>query len=280
MDARELGLLLPAPTATDTKYSRGTVGFVTGSETYPGAALLGIAGAQATAVGFVRYVGPPRVADLILVNAPEVVVAEDLASSGPAQAWVLGSGVGGRTDAQLANIRSVLERYSVAVVDAGALDLIGEVALAADSNLLLTPHQGELCKLLNRLNPARFWHPEQLDQPALAFEAASEAAQQTGQTVLLKGSITVVVAANGEHVEVGPNSPWLATAGTGDVLAGVIGGIAAQNPEIAAKNWLDIARLAVELHSAAAELAHEKGTVTASSVASAVSQAVSRRFSR
>jgi len=88
------------------------------------------------------------------------------------------------------------------------------------------------------------------------------------------------VAANGEHVLVGPNSPWLATAGTGDVLAGVIGGIAAQNPEIAANNWLDIARLAVELHSAAAELAHEKGTVTASSVASAVSQAVSRRFSR
>ena len=280
MDASELGLLLPAPAPADDKYSRGTVGFVTGSEAYPGAALLSIAGAQATAVGFVRYVGPRRVADLLLVAAPEVVVSEDVATAGPAQAWVLGSGVGFRTDAQHANIKEALERYPVAVVDAGALELIGETKLAPDAHLLLTPHRGELCRLLNRLNPGKIRHPEQLDQLDIAFQATAEAAELTGQTVLLKGSTTIIVAANGEHVLVGPNSPWLATAGTGDVLAGVIGGIAAQNPEIAAKNWLDIARLAVELHSAAAELAHEKGTVTASSVASAVSQAVSRRFSR
>lgn len=280
MDAKELGLLLPVPTASDDKYTRGTVGFVTGSDAYPGAALLGIAGAQATAVGFVRYVGPRRVADLLLQVAPEVVVADDLPHSGPAQAWVLGSGVGFRTDAQHANLTEALAKYPVAVVDAGALDLIGASALAEGSHLLLTPHQGELCRLLNRLNPSKFRHPEQLDNPETAFAAAAEAAELTGHTVLLKGSTTVIVAANGEHVLVGPNSPWLATAGTGDVLAGVIGGIAAQNPEIAAVNWLDIARLAVELHSAAAEMAHSNGTVTASTVASAVSQAVSRRFSR
>lgn len=279
MDARELGLLLPAPSATDDKYTRGTVGFVTGSEGYPGAALLGIAGAQATSVGFVRYVGPRRVADLLLVRAPEVVVVEDFAQSGPAQAWVLGSGVGFRTDAQHANLTAALERAAVAVVDAGALDLIGQVQLAPEAHHILTPHQGELCRLLNRLNPNRFWHPEQLDQPKLAFKAASAAAELTGQTVLLKGSQTLVVAANGEHISVGPNSPRLATAGTGDVLAGIIGGIAAQNPEVAAKNWLDIARLAIELHSDAAELAHQLGSVTASSIASVVSQVVSRKFS-
>lgn len=286
MDAKELGLLLPTPTASDDKYSRGTVGFVTGSERYPGAALLGISAAQAVSVGFVRYVGPLRVSDLVLVNHPEVVVSEQPA--GPAQAWVLGSGIPADDREQLANIRRVLEQAPVAVVDAGALDLIDvavDSAGSGDSSLILTPHQGELCRLLNRLGVEGFWHPELLDDPKKAREAALLAAQATGQTVLLKGSETQICAPNGEAISVGPNSPWLATAGTGDVLAGVLGGIAAQNPHIARNNWLDIARLAVELHSEAAELVAKRtanggAAVTASSVASAVSQAISQRFSR
>ena len=283
MDANELGLLLPLPTPNDDKYSRGTVGFVSGSDDYPGAALLGIAGAQATHPGFVRYVGPSRVCDLVVLSHPEVVVST--APTGPAQAWVLGSGVAKSSTEQLGNIRTVLARNSVAVVDAGALDLIGEADLTADAHLILTPHQGELCRLLNRLAPTRVWHPELLDDAAQAEAAATVAAEVTGQTVLLKGSTTLVVAANGEKVKIGPNSPWLATAGTGDVLAGILGGIAAQNPEVAAVNWLDIARLAVELHSQAADIAAKgstkgAGPVTASSVASAVSQAISERFTR
>lgn len=288
MKLNELGLLLPVPNAHDTKYSRGTVGFITGSHAYPGAALLGVAGAQGTSPGFVRYVGPRRVADLLLLTHPEVVVADDFASSGPAQAWVVGSGIGFKPDPQHAQIRAALERVEVAVVDAGALDLIGQVPLPAAAHHILTPHQGELCRLLNRLNGqtglgesgGRFRHPEQLDNPDAALEAAIEAAELTGQTVLLKGSMTIVAATNGESVTVGPNSPWLATAGTGDVLAGIIGGIAAQNPEIVAKNWLDIARLAIELHSLAAEVAAETGPVTASAVASGVFQAISRKFPR
>jgi len=289
MDARELGLLLPMPTASDDKYSRGTVGFVTGSERYPGAALLGISAAQAVSVGFVRYVGPLRVGDLVLVNHPEVVVSEQPA--GPAQAWVLGSGIPADDAGQLTNVRRVLEQSPVAVVDAGALDLVdaavdsGDRSVSDDSSLLLTPHQGELCRLLNRLGIGGFWHPELLDDLKKAREATHLAAQATGHTVLLKGSETQICAPNGESVSVGPNSPWLATAGTGDVLAGILGGIAAQNPHIARNNWLDIARLAVELHSQAAQLVadrtlHGGAAVTASEVASAVSQAISQRFSR
>lgn len=286
MDAKELGLLLPTPTASDDKYSRGTVGFVTGSERYPGAALLGISAAQAVSIGFVRYVGPQWVGDLVLVNHPEVVVSEQPA--GPAQAWVLGSGIPADDLEQLANIRKVLAQSPVAVVDAGALDLVEAAADSAeqsDPSLILTPHQGELCRLLNRLGIGGFWHPELLDDPKKAEEAALLAAQATGHTVLLKGSVTQICAANGEGISVGPNSPWLATAGSGDVLAGILGGIAAQNPHIARNNWLDIARLAVELHSQAAELVANRtvqggAAVTASSVASAVSQAISQRFSR
>ena len=278
MDANELGLLLPVPTASDDKYTRGTVGFVTGSDEYPGAALLGISGAQATSPGFVRYVGPRRVAELVLLSHPEVVVAET--PGAPAQAWVVGSGVPASAQAQLTNVKTVLAKAQVAVIDAGALDLVGATEFAADANHILVPHQGELCRLLNRLNPIRVWHPEQLDDPEFAAEAATVAADLAGQTVLLKGSSTLVVAPNGEHVRIGPNSPWLATAGTGDVLAGLLGGIAAQNPEVAAVNWLDIARLAVELHSAAADIAAEAGAVTASAVAAAVPVAIKRRFAR
>ncbi|MEN9715196.1 MAG: hypothetical protein RJA35_663 [Actinomycetota bacterium] len=288
MDGNELGLLLPVPTAADDKYTRGTVGFVTGSELYPGAALLGIAGAQATSPGFVRYVGPRRVGDLVLVNHPEVVVSE--APAGPAQSWVLGSGTTPATAEQHANLRAVMATASVAVIDAGALDFIGATETSSDASFLLTPHQGELCRLLNRLHSegadgseaaiSAVIHPELLDDPDEAFKAASSTARLTGHTVLLKGSNTLVVAPNGEHVWVGPNSPWLATAGTGDVLAGILGGIAAQNPQIAANNWLDIARLAIELHSSAADIAGAAGAVTASSVALAVSQAINKRFHR
>ena len=186
MEANELGLLLPVPTASDDKYTRGTVGFVTGSDAYPGAALLGIAGAQATSPGFVRYVGPRRVSDLVLVSHPEVVVSEQPA--GPAQAWVLGSGVAPNALDQLANIRSVLAKAEIAVIDAGALDLVGITEFAIDSNHIMVPHQGELCRLLNRLLPSRLWHPEQLDDADFAFEAAKKAAESSGMTVLLKGA--------------------------------------------------------------------------------------------
>jgi len=279
MDTSVLGLLLPLPTATDSKYSRGTVGFVTGSERYPGAALLGVAAAQATAVGFVRYVGPRRVADLMLLAHPEVVVAETTDSVGPTQCWVVGSGIANAIDPQAANVSAALAVAEVAVVDAGALDLIGERTDEPIGHHLLTPHQGELCRLLNRLELG-FWHPERLDNPDEAEKAVKLAAEVTGQTVLLKGSFTRVAAANGEYIEVGPNSAWLATAGTGDVLAGLLGGIAAQNSEVAAKNWLDIAQLAIQLHSLAAEIASQAGVVTASTVASAIPQAVRQRFNR
>jgi hydroxyethylthiazole kinase-like uncharacterized protein yjeF len=281
MDANELSLLLPLPSASDSKFSRGTVGFVTGSDSYPGAALLGVAAAQGTSVGFVRHVGPRRVGDLLLLAHPEVVTSETYANAGPVQAWVIGSGVARCHSEQLQNCTDVLAAAQVAVVDAGALALIGEVPLAEGGSRLLTPHAGEACALMNRLGiSGKLWHPELLDQPAMAAEAARALAEATGCTVLLKGSITRVASPAGESVEIGPNSPWLATAGTGDVLAGILGGIAAQNPEVAQHSWLDIARLAVELHSAAAEIAARSGAVTASAVAANVGLAIRERFNR
>ena len=274
-----LRLLLPLPAASDNKYTRGTVGFVTGSEAYPGAALLGISAAQQTGVGMVRYLGPRRVGDLVLVNAPEVIVTDEVLNFGRAQAYVLGSGIDARDEVQSANLRAVGSQPIVAVVDAGALAVL-DFGQMKDSSLLLTPHHGEAMAMLNRHEGRVRWLPERFDEPEYRMLAAQTLVDITGQSVLLKGSTTLIITHDGRQLEVGPNSPFLATAGTGDVLAGILGGIAAQNSHLAFESWLEIAHLAVLLHSRAAEIASRTATPTASSVASAVFQAMAETLNR
>ena len=268
-----LRLLLPLPTASDNKYSRGTVGFVTGSDQYPGAAILGIHAAQQTGVGMVRYQGPESVSNLVLVNHPEVVVSHGINQTARAQAWVLGSGIDPKDQRRAADLRAIFREALIAVVDAGALAVLDFDELH-ESSLLLTPHHGEAMGLLNRYAGRVTWLPERFDDPDYRKEAALTLATLTGQTVLLKGSVTLVADSAGQLLEVGPNSPFLATAGTGDVLAGLLGGIAAQNSELAKASWIQIAHLGIALHSRAAEIASAASTPTASSVASALYQAI------
>ena len=263
--------LVRVPNAQDNKYTRGVVGFVTGSIAYPGAALLGVAAAESVGIGMTRYFGPDRVADLLLLQNPQTVVSKTVTapseqSATPAQrvdAWVLGSGVGSDDNLQLSNIDNALEQAQLAVIDAGALLRVDYEATKAKS-LLLTPHEGELIRLLEHLGqPTR-----EIDFSSVESRvgAARLAAKLTQQTVLLKGSVTVIAKANGHHLAVGPNSPYLATAGTGDVLAGILGALAATNSQLAAESWLEIAQLAVLLHSRAAELAAELGPAVAGSL--------------
>src|SRR3954447_6883777 len=79
--------VLRMPTATDDKYSRGVVGLRTGSEAYPGAAVLGVEAAWRTGVGMVRYLAPPGAARMVLASRPETVTAH-----GRVQPWVTASG--------------------------------------------------------------------------------------------------------------------------------------------------------------------------------------------
>ncbi|MFM6980303.1 MAG: NAD(P)H-hydrate dehydratase [Micrococcales bacterium] len=258
----KLAALLRLPNALDDKYSRGVVGFVTGSDHYPGAALLGTRAAQAISIGMVKYIGPQRVQDLLLVSNPEVVCSEFANDAGRANAWVIGSGVPANDALQKRNSEMVFfSSGAVAVVDAGALEYLN-FELLSKQRLLLTPHYGELARLLNTLDGVKTHTTESIRDDAVAI--AKYAATRTGQTILLKGSLTILATAEGEVRAVGPNSPHLATAGSGDVLAGLLGAIAAANPE--EPTWLNIAELAVRLHSAAAELAAEAGSVTASTI--------------
>lgn len=230
------------PRSSDNKYSRGVVGLITGSEQYPGAAVLTTKAAARTGVGMVRYIGPERAQNMVLNALPEAVLGK-----GRADAWVVGSGVpntdDGVDDAQKQAISMLLAQYAIhdpsdsaaadavqnlppVVVDAGALDLLPERVYA---NVVLTPHVGELARLLTRRGHETSVR-DILDAPLVS---ARLAANLTGATVLLKGSTTIIVLP--DYLEqnqalICQNAPaQLATAGAGDVLAGILGGFLASN---------------------------------------------------
>ncbi|GAA5211425.1 hypothetical protein GCM10025774_32350 [Microbacterium kyungheense] len=242
------------------------LGMRTGSEAYPGAAVLGVEAAWRTGLGMVRYLGAARAADLVLARRPETVTAD-----GRVQAWVIGSGTDAatRTPAETSALRAVLSDTDPVVADAGALDLATEDEATAPR--ILTPHDREHARLRTALG---------LGVPgADRVAAARETAEATGAVVLLKGGVTVVVAPDGWAATVEAGTPWLATAGTGDVLAGVIGAlVAGAAASDAAADGAALAALAASaawLHGRASAIASGGDRpITALDVADALPQAV------
>lgn len=263
--------LVRLPTPADNKYTRGVLGFVTGSNEYPGAALLGVQAAESVGLGMVRYVGPTRVADLILLQHPQVLVNQEVTENPKADAWVLGSGVPGTDDVQVANIRAAAAAAHIAVLDAGAIEVL-DFEDHREKSFLLTPHLGEFSRLLDRLKIP--FEKSDLELVQGRSDLAQRASVHIGQAILLKGSMTLLAQPGSPAIPIGPNSPHLASAGTGDVLAGVIGALAATNPNDARSGWQEIAQLAVGLHSQAAQLAAAQGPVVASVLSSKIFQII------
>ncbi len=231
-----------APGPDDDKYSRGVVALRTGSAQYPGAAVLGVEAAWRAGAGFVRYLG--GAADAVLARRPETVAGPELGRTRPG-AWVIGSGTdaGARSESETAALREVLSGAVPVVVDAGALDLAAD----ASAPLVLTPHAGELSRLREDLG---------LTGSGSAVDQAVQTAERVGATVLLKGSRTVVASPGEAPVIVSSGPAWLATAGTGDVLAGVIGAVIAANP---GRPLARAAASAAWLHGRAAAIASGTG---------------------
>lgn len=252
-DARRV---LGRPTAHDDKYSRGVVGLRTGSRQFPGAAVLGVEGAWRAGIGMVRYLGPARPTRLVLARRPETVTA-----GGRVQAWVIGSGTSSedRTDAETRMLREVLDGPDPVVVDAGALDL----AVSATAPIVVTPHAGEHARLRLALG---------LDPDGARSSAgAAQTAAALGAVVLLKGATTIVASPEGWECAIDAPTSWLATAGTGDVLAGVLGAVTAGAAARGASVSLAAcAATAAWLHGQAALAASEAvagGPITALDVA-------------
>ncbi|WP_130866017.1 NAD(P)H-hydrate epimerase [Acidipropionibacterium timonense] len=201
----------PAPGPRDDKYSRGVVGLDTGSSTYPGAAVLGVLGALRAGAGMVRFAGPQRAADLVLSRMPSVVVGR-----GRVQAWVVGSGWG--PDADPDRLRRRVDEGVPVVVDADALRLLSTGRMRLPAGSLLTPHAGELARLLDLSREEVSVRPR---------ESALTAAARWGATVLLKGSVQWVAGPDGQVDVALPGPAWTAQAGSGDVLAGICGSLLA-----------------------------------------------------
>lgn len=232
--------LLPHPSDVAHKYTRGVVGVRAGSGTYPGAALLAVSGANTGLVGMVRYVGPEDIAHTVRSAHPEVVGA------GRVQAWVVGPGGGDDAGTMLAEARA---DGVPLVVDADALRHVDGPL----PGCVLTPHAGELAAMLG---------VERAEVEAAPLGFARDAARRWDCVVLLKGHHTLVADAAGRVRVTTTGVPWLATAGAGDVLAGLVGALLAAGLEA-----YDAASVGSWVHGAAATEASAGGPLTASRVA-------------
>lgn len=258
LDAEDVGAAWPVPTPDSDKYSQGVVGVAAGSATYPGAAVLSTSGAVYATSGMVRFAG--SAADVVRARWPEIVATGSVQDAGRVQSWVVGPGLGTGSSAQDV-LRTVLGSGVPVCADADALTMIAETPTLADARdpdtpLVLTPHDGEFARLAGEVGDDR-------------VGAALRAAARWQAVVLLKGHITVIAGPD-RRVVVNPvRSAWPATAGSGDVLSGVIGALLAAglDPVLAAG-------AAVYVHSLAGELSAANAPTSASRLADLLPNAI------
>ena len=245
----------PWPTAASHKHARGRLVVVSGEAWSTGAARLSARGALRIGAGVVTVLSPPEAlsvnaghleavmlrgfeTDLELEQAAKDV---DAAIIGPA------AGVGEPT---LLNVLALARTGAALVLDADAITVFREdpeeLFSLLDRDDVLTPHPGEFERLF----------PGLLAASAERITAARRAAEKAGAVVLLKGSDTVIAAPDGRCAVNANGSPWLATAGSGDVLAGFVGGLVAQGMES-----FEAACAAAWIHAEAAEL-HGPGLIS------------------
>lgn len=257
------------PSDLDHKYSRGTLGVITGSAQYPGAAVLTSKAAIATGLGVLRFHSSSGLAHLVLHAAPEALV-----QPGRVDAWLAGSGVSDKKFSDYTTwLRhrwfTLMKAQNVpTVLDAGALDWAGRLSQPT----LITPHAGELSRLLGKR--AVTASPEAIEADPKKW--ALLAAEKLQVTVLLKGSTTYV--ANTEMlIELPKATSWLATAGSGDVLAGIIGALVSTNYIEVLNDERNLARIAATgsmIHNNAALLASKDAPISASAIIDFIPEAI------
>jgi ADP-dependent NAD(P)H-hydrate dehydratase / NAD(P)H-hydrate epimerase len=257
LEAGDVQAVLPEPDSSDDKYTRGVIGVVAGSAEYGGAGVLATGSALHGGAGMVRYAGTSP--DAIRARYPEVVVQDSARPSElRVQAWVVGPGMG--TDsAAAALLRDVLSTDVPVIVDADGLTLLAadlDLVRSRSAATVLTPHDREFARLFGEVGDDR-------------LAAARRAASDVGATVLLKGDATVVASASGDAFVNPTGTPWLATAGSGDVLSGLLGSLLAAGlpaPLAAAS--------AAYVHGVAGQRAATSGPPTAADILAEVRGAI------
>jgi hydroxyethylthiazole kinase-like uncharacterized protein yjeF len=260
LERRDVVRLLPSAARVSDKYTRGVLGVAAGSQVYTGAAVLSVGAALRAGAGMVRYGGAPHAAEQVRSRWAEAVVTEvtgaRVVDMGRVQAWVVGPGLG--TDAE-DTVEAVLAQQVPVLVDADALTIAArhpDWLRARTAPTLLTPHDREYARFGQEVGPDR-------------VGAARRLAADLGVHVLLKGDSTVVAGPDGRARVNTTGSPVLATAGTGDVLAGGVGALLAQGVEVR-----DAGSAGAWLHGLAGQLSADGGTTSAGLVLEAWPAAV------
>ncbi len=232
---------VPVPGALDHKYTRGHV-TVLGGASMTGAARLSAAAARRGGAGMVSIAATGR-ADVYRTGEPGLIVSDaplpELLQDQRRIVWVCGPGLG--QDAARAALPTLLAAGRRVVADADALGAFAGQPEALAGCAVLTPHEGEFAKLFGPVGPDR-------------IAAARAAARRVGAVVLLKGADTVVAAPDGRVAVNSDAPPWLATAGAGDVLAGLVAALLAPGMGDGMDDW-HAAAAAAWLHGRAAVLA-------------------------
>jgi hydroxyethylthiazole kinase-like uncharacterized protein yjeF len=262
LEADDVGFAWRVPGPSDDKYTQGVTGIAAGSSTYPGAAVLSTGAAVLATSGMVRYAG--WAADHVRDRWPEVVATGTVEDAGRVQAWVVGPGLGtGQTGRDV--LTAVFSDGVPTCVDADGITLLAATpalwdARDPDAPVVLTPHAREF---------ARIAEPLGITLGADRVAAARALAKRLDAVVLLKGNATVVAAPDGRTLVNAATSSWLATAGSGDVLTGLIGALLASGLD----PWL-AAGCAAWLHVRSAELAAHGAPVPASLIQQAIPAAI------
>ncbi|CAM3989813.1 NAD(P)H-hydrate dehydratase [Kibdelosporangium persicum] len=259
IERRDVAEAWPIPGPKDDKYTQGVTGIAAGSATYPGAAVLSASGAVLATSGMVRYAG--TAAEVVSQRWPEVVATGAIEDAGRVQAWVVGPGIGTGTAGR--ELMSHVLGVGVPVcVDADGITLLAQHPdlwdrRDPDTAVVLTPHDREFARLA----------PLGEDR----VESAKSLARRVNAVVLLKGYNTIVAAPDGRVLVNQAPSSWLATAGSGDVLSGILGALLAAGID----PWL-AAGCAAYAHAHAGTLAASGAPAPASAIAGALPGTIRR----
>ena len=262
LEADDVAWAWRVPGPADDKYTQGVTGIAAGSATYPGAAVLSAGAAVLATSGMVRYAG--WAADEVRGRWPELIATGTVEDAGRVQAWVVGPGLGtGQVGRDV--LTAVFDDAVPTCVDADGITLLASTPALWDARdpdvpVVLTPHDREFARIADPLG---------IELGTDRVAAARALAKRLDVVVLLKGNATVVAAPDGRTLVNAATSSWLATAGSGDVLTGLIGALLASGLD----PWL-AAGCAAWLHVRAAELAADGAPAPASAIQQAIPAAI------
>jgi hydroxyethylthiazole kinase-like uncharacterized protein yjeF len=232
----------------DHKYSRGVVAVVAGSEAYPGAAILTVGAARRGGVGYVKFFSKSKeMARLVLQSFPDVVPIKNL-SNEKIDALVVGPGaISLRTLPNL--IPVVLDGAAMSLAVNSKTKRVGKKG--KEQIIVVTPHEGELKRIGYQIS---YGQKEKLTSAQIEkgrLEMAQRIAEDLQVIVVLKGKRTVVAAPDRKPIIDALGGPELATAGSGDILAGLIGAFLASWKPADLGAAQKVVANAVKLHSKA-----------------------------